>query len=111
LEKHIMQWILQQFDDTERLTEALGKLGIAYRMHKVVPFVGELHPAPSIADKNSVVLLGSYTLWRYAEAKNLVPGVFKIRLFVHEVAWHPHLPNGADALFLRLKDIPKRPAG
>ncbi len=101
-----MQWILQQFEDTERLAQALEKLGIAYSMHKVVPFVGELYPEPTIADKNRVVLFGSYTLWRYAQAKNLSPGVFKIRPFVHEAAWHPYLLNGADALFMTLKNIP-----
>lgn len=59
-----MQWILQQFEETERLAQALEKLGIAYSMHKVVPFVGELYPEPAIADENRVVLFGSYTLWR-----------------------------------------------
>lgn len=101
-----MQWILQQFEDTEKLANALDRLGIAYTWHKVVPFVGDLQPEPVIQDPNAVVLFGSYTLWRYAQRKNLSPGVFKIRPFVHETAWHPYLLNGADALFLSLRDIP-----
>ena len=37
-----MQWILQQFEDTKKLADALDRLGIPYSWHKVVPFVGEL---------------------------------------------------------------------
>lgn len=102
-----MQWILQHFEDTEKLANALERLGIAYSWHKVVPFVGDLDPEPEIKDRNAVVLFGSYTLWRYAQKEALNPGVFKIRPFVHEEPWHPHLLNGADALFLSLRDIPE----
>jgi len=103
-----MQWILQHFEDTQKLADALDGLGIPYTWHKVVPFVGELDPEPVIDNPNSVVLFGSYTLWRYAERKSLNPGVFKIRPFVHEESWQPFLLNGADALFLTLRDIPDR---
>ncbi len=41
-----MQWILQQFEDTDQLAKTLDKLGIAYSLHKVVPFIGELQPDP-----------------------------------------------------------------
>ena len=102
-----MQWILQHFEDTEKLAGALDRLGISYTWHKVVPFVGTLDPEPEIEDPNAVVLFGSYTLWRYAQREGLTPGVFKIRPFVHEEPWHPYLLNGADALFLCLRDIPE----
>ncbi|WP_170429807.1 ATP-grasp domain-containing protein [Ruegeria arenilitoris] len=101
-----MQWILQQFEDTEKLAQALDRLDIPYTWHKVVPFVGDLQPEPVIENKDAVVLFGSYTLWRYAQREDLSPGVFKIRPFVHEEPWHPYLLNGADALFLSLRDIP-----
>ncbi len=101
-----MQWILQEFEDTAKLAAALERLGIEFSWHKVVPFVGNLLPEPVIRDPKAVVLFGSYTLWRYAEANNLEPGVFRIRPFVEEEVWHPFLLNGADALFLRLQDIP-----
>jgi len=78
-----MQWILQQFEDTEKLTNALERLDIPYTWHKVVPFVGDLQPDPVIENTDAVVLFGSYTLWRYAQRKGLSPGVFKIRPFVH----------------------------
>lgn len=95
-----MQWILQDFEDTHALAPALDRLGAAYSWHKVVPFVGELVPEPTIADSKAVVMFGSYTLWRYAERHGLRPGVFRIAPFVHERTWHPYLLNGADARFL-----------
>ena len=51
-----MQWILQRYDDTEKLAAALDRLGLPYSFHKVVPFVGDLHPAPEIKDPSKVLL-------------------------------------------------------
>jgi ATP-grasp domain-containing protein len=103
-----MQWLLQEFEDTQKLAEALDRLDIPYTWHKVVPFVGDLIPIPAVVNSDSVVMFGSYTLWRYAKAHAYKPGVFKLRPFVQEQAWHPYLLNGADALFLTLQEIPKR---
>ncbi|MBB3656461.1 hypothetical protein FHX15_001689 [Rhizobium sp. BK650] len=103
-----MQWLLQEFDDTRKLAEALDRLGISYTWHKVVPFVGELIPEPVVVDPDAVVMFGSYSLWRYAEAKGYRPGMFKLRPFVQEEVWHPYLLNGADALFMTLRDVPAR---
>jgi len=88
------------------MADALDRLEIPYTWHKVVPFVGDLTPAPTIENPNAVVMFGSYTLWRYAEARKLKPGVFKLRPFVYEEAWHPFLLNGVDALFITLRDVP-----
>ena len=107
-ERKNMQWILQDFEDTRKMADALDQLGIAYTWHKVVPFIGELTPPPVIKDSNAVVMFGSYGLWRYAQANDLEPGVFKIRPFVRETRWHPFLLNGADALFLTLQDVPEQ---
>ncbi len=101
-----MQWLLQDFEDTRKMADALDRLEIPYSWHKVVPFVGDLMPAPVVEDTNAIVMFGSYTLWRYAETNGLKPGVFKIAPFVRETAWHPFLLNGADALFLTLRDVP-----
>ncbi len=90
------------------MADALVRLDIPYTWHKVVPFIGELTPTPTITDPKNVVMFGSYTLWRYAKANDLEPGVFKIRPFVREVPWQPFLLNGADALFLRLRDVPEK---
>lgn len=100
-----MQWILQDFEDTRKLATALDQLGFAYSWHKVVPFVGEIIPAPQIADPDAVILFGSYSLWRQAEAAGYWPGVFKIAPFVHETLWQPFMLNGPDALFLRLDQL------
>jgi len=106
-----MQWILQKFEDTAKLAEALDRLGIAYSWHKVVPFVGDLEPEPEVPDPNNVILFGSYALWRHAERKGYRPGVFKLTPFLHQEAWHPYLLNGPDALLVTLRDIPERLAG
>lgn len=103
-----MQWLLQEFEDTHKLAEALDRLDIQYTWHKVVPFVGDLIPEPNVGDPNSVVMFGSYTLWRNAEANGYRPGVFKLKPFVYEQAWHGYLLNGIDALFVTLREIPKR---
>jgi hypothetical protein len=106
-----MQWILQAFEDTQKLALALDRLGIPYSWHKVVPFVGELVPEPEISDPHAVVLFGSYTLWRYAEAKGLKPGVFRIAPFVNEKPWQRYMLNGPDAVFLTVEQIGSRLAG
>ena len=100
-----MQWILQHFEDTQKLADALDRLGISYSWHKVVPFVGELIPTPVVHDPLAVVLFGSYTLWRYAESHGLQPGVFRIAPFVHEKPWQPYMLNGPDATFLTVSEI------
>ncbi|MEM6758687.1 MAG: ATP-grasp domain-containing protein [Pseudomonadota bacterium] len=100
-----MQWLLQDFEDTRKLGDALVRFGIRHSWHRVVPFVGDLDPKPEIADPNDVILFGSYTLGRYAKAKNLTPGVFVLRPFLRETAWHPFLLNGADAIVLTLKEV------
>lgn len=100
-----MQWILQQFEDTEKLADALDLLGIPYSWHKVVPFIGELVPEPEVRDPLSVVMFGSYSLWRYAKAKSLHPGVFRIAPFVHEKPWQPFMLNGPNAMFLLVSEI------
>jgi len=103
-----MQWILQDFEDTQKLAKALERLELPYTWHKVVPFVGDLIPEPVVANTDSVVMFGSYSLWRYAESNGYSPGVFKITPFVEEKVWHPYLLNGANSLFMALRDVPER---
>jgi len=100
-----MQWILQRYEDTEAMAAALDRLGLPYSFHKVVPFIGELDPAPQIQEPSQVLLFGSYSLWRYAEKHELRPGVFRIRPFLREDPWRPHMLN-AGARTLLLRDIP-----
>lgn len=105
-----MQWILQEFEDTAKLAEALKRLGLPYSFHKVVPFIGDLDPAPEIADPEDVVLFGAYTLRHYAKAHNLRPGLFEIAPFLNETAWQPFLLNG-DARVAELRALPERLVG
>lgn len=49
-----------------------------------------------------------FTLWKYAAENTLTPGAFKLRPCVHGVPWHPFLLNCADALFLRLSEVPSK---
>ncbi|WP_412555114.1 ATP-grasp domain-containing protein [Shimia sp. MIT1388] len=92
-----MQWVLQDFEDTRKLGDALTSLGRDVSWHKIVPFVGELAPPPVIKDPQAVVLFGAYSMWKYAEAQGLKPGVFRIAPFLQQSVWHPFLLNGADA--------------
>ena len=64
-----MQWLLQQFEDTSRLAQALDRLGIAYTWHKVTPFSGDLLPTPKVDDPSSVILFGSYEVFTHDEHK------------------------------------------
>ena len=105
-----MQWVLQDFEDMRKLAGALQRADLPHSWHKVVPFVGDLHPAPDIPDRDDVILMGSYTLWRYAEREGLSPGVFRIRPFLHEVPWRPHMLNGA-AEVMRLRDVARHLPG
>lgn len=103
-----MQWILQSFEDTNKLAVALDELQIPYSWHKIVPFIGQIEPEPEIANPNSVVLFGAYSFWQYAKKHDLKPGVFKLRPFVHEKPWQPYMLNGIDAIFVSLRDIPSK---
>jgi hypothetical protein len=102
-----MQWILDSYEDTDKLADAPRARGRHVSKHKVIPFVGDLTPAPEIADPSQVVLFGAYSLWRYAEKHELSPGVFRISPFVHEIPWQPFMLNGPDALIMPLRDIPQ----
>ena len=54
-----MQWLLQDFEDTRKLAEALGRLDIAFTWHKVVPFAGDLEPSPEVKNPNDVVMFAA----------------------------------------------------
>lgn len=100
-----MQWILQEFEDALKLADALRAAGKEFTLHKAVPFVGELRPAPVVPDPDKVLLFGQYSLWRTAEREGWRPGVFRIAPFVEQEPWTPHLLNGADRI-IPLWDVP-----
>jgi len=87
------------------LAAALDRLGLSYSVHKVVPFVGTLVPAPRVGAADRVVVFGSYAMWRIAEAEGYHPGVFKLRPFVQKAVWQPFLLNGPGSVFLTVAEI------
>lgn len=101
-----MQWVLQHIEDNQKLADVLDRMGIAYSMHKVVPFVGDLVPDPDVVDPNDVVLFGSYALRHYAKARGYFPGVFAIEPFLDQAIWHPHLLNGPEARVMAFGQVP-----
>ncbi|MEM7488706.1 MAG: ATP-grasp domain-containing protein [Pseudomonadota bacterium] len=103
-----MQWILQDFEDTRALADVLDRAGLPHSWHKVVPFVGDLVPPPVVPDPQDVILFGAYALWRYAEARGYRPGIVRLRPYIHEAPWQPHMLNGPDALLMTLRDVPDR---
>jgi hypothetical protein len=100
-----VQWIVQEFEDTARLGQTLERLGLDVSFHKVVPFVGELQPEAVVKDRSDVVLFGSYSLRHYAKKHGLEPGVFVLRPFLYETAWHNHLLNGPDAFVCSVRSL------
>ncbi len=100
-----MQWILQDYEDTNKLAEILGRVGIPYSFHKVVPFIGQLEPVPTITDPNNVIMFGSYSLRHYAREHSLSPGVFELRPFLHEHNWQPYLLNGINSKIIIAKHL------
>lgn len=76
-----MHWVLQEniFDEKkfDTLVDYLGRVGISYSIHKVVPFVGELMPDPEF-DHHNVICIGSYSMRHVAKKKGWYPGVFDL---------------------------------
>jgi hypothetical protein len=105
-----MHWILQNnlFNEAAYATllETLERFSIPYSIHKVVPFVGELVPEPTIDHKN-VICMGSYSLRHAAKKAGWNPGVFDLEPFNFQVQlehWGDHMLN-ADAIVCKFKDV------
>jgi hypothetical protein len=103
-----MHWILQNniFSETgwDSLVETLTRFGIPFSEHKVVPFVGELLPDPTI--EGDVICFGSYSLRHVAKRKNWYPGVFDLepQNFVVQMShWKNHMLNW-DSVVSRFED-------
>ena len=105
-----MHWLLQAdlFKDDEwtQLVGALDRFGLPYSVHEVVPFVGELRPAP-VLQATKAVCLGSYSMRHAARAHGWTPGVYDLdgQDFVQQrEAWGDRLLN-ADACIQAFRDI------
>ncbi|HEX7642085.1 MAG TPA: ATP-grasp domain-containing protein [Burkholderiaceae bacterium] len=107
-----MHWILQNniFSEAgwDTLLATLERFSIAHSTHKVVPFVGELHPAPQL-DHRNVICFGSYSMRHVARRERWQPGVFDLfeQDFQQQLLhWGSHMLNAgsvvtpfADAVF------------
>lgn len=117
-----MHWVLQnnifKEDAYDQLIETLDRFGLPYSIHKVVPFVGELHPEPELDHKN-VICMGSYSMRHHAKKMIWTPGVFDLEPCDFEMQrtyWGQHMlnfhskisrfedaqfPEGSDLAFIR----------
>lgn len=79
-----MHWVLQENTFSEHgwdtLLATLERHQISHSLHKVVPFVGDLIPAPepSLAITSQVICMGSYSMRHAARKYGWSPGVFDL---------------------------------
>lgn len=104
-----MHWVLQDnmFNETgyADLIDALVRNNISFSQHKVIPFIGEIVPAPTF-DTTNVMCMGSYSLRHYAQKMGWTPGVFDLEPFdftQQMVHWKDYLLN-ADSVVCRFED-------
>ena len=117
-----MHWVLQDNLFNEKayqiLVDTLARFDIPYSIHKVIPFVGELTPAPGqlipcVAEEfqscmceygtkgcrinhKNVICMGSYSLRHAAAKAGWTPGVFDLEPFNFEQQlqhWGTHMLN------------------
>lgn len=94
-----MHWILQDnlFNEEayQVLLDTLVRFNISHSIHKVIPFIGELTPPPTL-DTNNVICMGSYSLRHSAKKYGWNPGVFDLEPFDFTVQlqhWGEHMLN------------------
>jgi hypothetical protein len=75
-----MHWLIQNniYAEAgfEQLLGVLHRRGHPHSLHRVVPFVGELEPEPTLADDERVIVMGSYSMARYAARRGWKPAAF-----------------------------------
>ncbi len=105
-----MHWILQNnlFNEKgyQTLFDTLERFSLPYTIHKVVPFVGELLPEPTLETSN-VICMGSYSLRHSAKRYGWVPGVFDLEPFdftIQKEKWGDHMLN-FDAVVCRFDEV------
>jgi hypothetical protein len=86
-----MHWVIQENLYREKglddLIDLLGRAGIPYSLHKVIPFVGDIEP--DINPPNPVIVFGTYGMRRIAARKGWVPGAFVNDNFEFPI-WREH---------------------
>jgi hypothetical protein len=82
------------------MLEALTRFSIPYSIHTVIPFVGELEPAPHPAS-DDVICMGSYAMRHYAKRMGWNPGVFDLEPYDFSVQlahWGEAMLNADSAI-------------
>jgi hypothetical protein len=104
-------WVIQsniyEEENYDNLLATLARLTIPYSVHKVVPFVGTLESEPEIPDGSDVIVMGSYSLARYAVTRGWFPGAFTANLDfeLQRKRWGNRMLN-ADAKIYEFAKIP-----
>jgi hypothetical protein len=105
-----VHWILQEnlFKESEweTMIQVLERWGIPYSVHKVIPFIGELVPAPE-PRQEKVICFGSYSMRHSAVKFGWDPGVYDLEPFnfVEQMKhWGQHMLN-ADSEVVPFKDV------
>jgi hypothetical protein len=105
-----MHWILQTnlFQEAEwaRLVATLEQFDLPYSVHKVVPFVGTLEPAP-VLQAAKAVCFGSYSMRHSAKENGWNPGVYDLfdqDFHAQKSAWGERMLN-ADSRVMAFQDV------
>lgn len=104
-----MYWVLQNNlyseEGFERLTSALERLSLPFSIHKVVPFIGALDPDPEKLD-NPVIVMGSYSLARFAHQRGWRPGAYldNLDFEIQRRRWDGHMLN-QDAIIVSFGEV------
>jgi hypothetical protein len=104
-------WLLQtnlySEEGWDALVSALDRLERPYSIHKVIPFSdGQLDPDPRLPDGARAIVMGSYTMAKYAAVRGWKPGAYLDNLDIIEQYWHwgEHMLN-QDMLTCDLRDL------
>lgn len=73
-----MHWVIQENIFNEygygQLIDVLHRFSIPHSIVKVVPF--DNRTEPDVSPEGNVIVMGAYTMWRVAKAKQWIPGSF-----------------------------------
>jgi hypothetical protein len=107
-----MYWVIQsniyEEENYKHLLDNLERCGLQYSVHKAVPFSGGIiDPQPVIPEGVKVIVMGSYSLARYARNRGWLPGAYieNLDYEIQREHWGDRLLN-ADAQLMPFGDIP-----
>jgi hypothetical protein len=109
-----LHWLLQNNmyseDGWDALVSTLERMGRTYSVHKVIPFSdGQLDPDPGLPDGARAIVMGTYTMARYAAARGWCPGAYldNLDFEIQREHWGPRMLN-YDARVMRFDAVPEQ---